>query len=566
MRSSVRLGLFISSSLFATLHLQQSGGAQPRRYYHTLPISYADAAAPTGSTSPSRQVKRIKGRLSTPLWAGLASPWHTTFRIRLLLSTSLFVVLYIYSTTYLLHPVYQVTSTDMTQTIAQSPPQQPELGPAWHKPMTEKSGLSSEARPNGYDLIEDGEQAVDGDGYVRQEKAGLANGHASTADAGLMHGGDPEKTVAQHSQPSPTSLTSPAPYTQPTALNDQPTDPSTAHHTTAGAQSTAQPTQTQQSTAARATPKHNAQAGPSRHILSSYIASNPSHTVKRAINSQFPKANPLIRLARRFKVKHSVIKGMTDKEWKRYNAQGAELRRKAGWKMEDEEEGTPVGELFWKVSTRSPRGPRTVLAEDPSDVEADKQMYLSLMPTLERDPLSGLTSPDLLGSTGTIPLTIISLIPDIMRHYHDVIIRAKKEVFLATNYWQPSNSVQTITNSLKELSELVIKENRPKIVVKIMYDRGSFEQLWNSHAPVSSDKWASIDLPKKEDVPGLDLQVIVSSSCFILAARSGSMELIDQNFHRVLLGTFHAKFLIVDRKVALINSNNIQGELDPLAR
>lgn len=33
-----------------------------------------------------------------------------------------------------------------------------------------------------------------------------------------------------------------------------------------------------------------------------------------------------------------------------------------------------------------------------------------------------------------------------------------------------------------------------------------------------------------------------------------------QNFHRVLLGTFHAKFLVVDRKVALLNSNNIQGE------
>lgn len=32
-----------------------------------------------------------------------------------------------------------------------------------------------------------------------------------------------------------------------------------------------------------------------------------------------------------------------------------------------------------------------------------------------------------------------------------------------------------------------------------------------------------------------------------------------QNFHRVLLGTFHAKFLVVDRKVALLNSNNIQG-------
>jgi hypothetical protein len=70
------------------------------------------------------------------------------------------------------------------------------------------------------------------------------------------------------------------------------------------------------------------------------------------MHAQFPKPNPVIRLARRFKVEHSVIKGMTEKEWKRYNAQGAELRRKAGWKMEPGEEGTPVGELFWKVCPR----------------------------------------------------------------------------------------------------------------------------------------------------------------------------------------------------------------------
>lgn len=63
-------------------------------------------------------------------------------------------------------------------------------------------------------------------------------------------------------------------------------------------------------------------------------------------------------------------------------------------------------------------------------------MYMSLLPTLERDPLSGLVPPDLLGSTTTMPLSVISLIPDIMQHYHDVIIRAEKEVFLATNYWQ----------------------------------------------------------------------------------------------------------------------------------
>ena len=63
-------------------------------------------------------------------------------------------------------------------------------------------------------------------------------------------------------------------------------------------------------------------------------------------------------------------------------------------------------------------------------------MYLSIMPTLKRDRLSGLVPPDLIGSTTTVPLTIISLIPDIMQHYRDVIIRARKEVFLATNYWQ----------------------------------------------------------------------------------------------------------------------------------
>jgi hypothetical protein len=77
-----------------------------------------------------------------------------------------------------------------------------------------------------------------------------------------------------------------------------------------------------------------------------------------------------------------------------------------------------------------------------------------------------------------------------------------------------------------------------------MYDRGSWEQLWNSHAPVAPEKWATIDLPTQTEVPGIDLEVI--------------------NFHRVLLGTFHAKFLVVDRKVALLNSNNIQGELSLL--
>ena len=34
------------------------------------------------------------------------------------------------------------------------------------------------------------------------------------------------------------------------------------------------------------------------------------------------------------------------------------------------------------------------------------------------------------------------------------------------------------------------------------------------------------------------------------------------NFHRPLLGTFHAKYLIVDRCVACLNGNNVQDRLN----
>ncbi|ORY26303.1 hypothetical protein BCR39DRAFT_541162 [Naematelia encephala] len=249
-------------------------------------------------------------------------------------------------------------------------------------------------------------------------------------------------------------------------------------------------------------------------LISNHLEAYPHHSAGRAINTLFPKPHPIIRLLKRFAVKHSVISGLSEKEEKHWQTEGTLLRKKAGWKLEGEEgDGTVISELFWK-------------------------MYLSLMPTLQRDPLSGLVPPDLLGSTSTMPLTIISLIPDIMQHYHDVIIRARKEVFLATNYWQPSNSVNTISGSLRQLSDLVLKEKRERVVVKIIYDRGAWSQFLNAHAPVQTDGWSPLDIPTPDEIKGLHLEVV--------------------NYHRMLLGTFHAKFLIVDRKVALINSNNIQ--------
>lgn len=47
-----------------------------------------------------------------------------------------------------------------------------------------------------------------------------------------------------------------------------------------------------------------------------------------------------------------------------------------------------------------------------------------------------------------------------------------------------------------------------------------------------------VQLPPAHEIPNVDLQVI--------------------NFHRPVFGTFHAKFTVIDRRVALLQSSNIQ--------
>lgn len=43
-----------------------------------------------------------------------------------------------------------------------------------------------------------------------------------------------------------------------------------------------------------------------------------------------------------------------------------------------------------------------------------------------------------------------------------------------------------------------------------MYDRGSWEQIWNAHAPVKPEEYAPLELPTHEEVQGLELEVVVS--------------------------------------------------------
>ncbi|KAL7424757.1 hypothetical protein Q5752_000441 [Cryptotrichosporon argae] len=171
-------------------------------------------------------------------------------------------------------------------------------------------------------------------------------------------------------------------------------------------------------------------------------------------------------------------------------------------------------------------------------------LYAQALRALDSNPLNGLVSPPLMGASGVTPLTIISVIPDIIQHHADLIVRAEHEVFLATNFWEASGAAQTIVDALKELSRRVVEGKRDKVVVKLMYDRGNPAQVVSPHQAVAPKTYTGdrVKLPAPEEIPGLHLQV--------------------QNYHVPPVGTFHSKFMVVDRKIAILNSNNIQDRVN----
>lgn len=165
------------------------------------------------------------------------------------------------------------------------------------------------------------------------------------------------------------------------------------------------------------------------------------------------------------------------------------------------------------------------------------KLFHNVLCTLKRDPSVGCVSPSLIGTSGVIPLTIISTIPDIMQHYYHCIVHAQREVLLATNYWEKSVSVSIIVKALRELNERAKNDGR-SVVVKIMIDHPTKDNLRHFHSILPPEKWSDYDIPLPDEIPNLSLEV--------------------NNYHRMIMGTFHAKFMIIDRHLALLNSNNIQ--------
>ncbi|OJJ47235.1 hypothetical protein ASPZODRAFT_151760 [Penicilliopsis zonata CBS 506.65] len=167
------------------------------------------------------------------------------------------------------------------------------------------------------------------------------------------------------------------------------------------------------------------------------------------------------------------------------------------------------------------------------------EIYRDALSTLEKHPMAGVVSPPLMGSRGVVPLTIVAPLPDLCRHLANCFARAEKEVFLATNFWIHSDASTLVTNSFRELSKRA-GERGEKVVVKVLYDRGDPRQVLENHLEVDVKTYVSekVQLPAPEEIPNIDLQVV--------------------NYHRPVFGTFHTKFVVVDRRVALLQSSNIQ--------
>lgn len=137
------------------------------------------------------------------------------------------------------------------------------------------------------------------------------------------------------------------------------------------------------------------------------------------------------------------------------------------------------------------------------------QIYHDILLTLEKDPWAAVVSPPLLGSTGVVQLSIISVIPDIIQHYCDCIVQAQDELILATNYWESSNSAGLISDAFRELSKRAQARGK-KVVVKMMYDRGNLKQFKENHVKVYEKEWTGkeVNLPKLEEMEGLDFELV----------------------------------------------------------
>lgn len=135
-------------------------------------------------------------------------------------------------------------------------------------------------------------------------------------------------------------------------------------------------------------------------------------------------------------------------------------------------------------------------------------------------------------TTGVVCDHLIGSLHDVIRFHCRLIENATKEILLTTSYWEGSSmSAFMIFCSLKS-----VLSRRPHVKVRIVVDNGKAKNLRYNV------RWIRKMDYKKE------LGLVLDPTWNVLA----------KSVHIPLLGTMHAKFLVVDSETVIISSNNVQ--------
>ena len=154
------------------------------------------------------------------------------------------------------------------------------------------------------------------------------------------------------------------------------------------------------------------------------------------------------------------------------------------------------------------------------------------------DALAAIDRVEQVESSGRVAELIIGNGWVTTQYITEYIVQARREVLFSTCFWANSPSLTAIHNALITLNNRARDDNR-RVTVKIMFSY-SFRQNFLSLKEVKKWKpntWEKLGLPNPATLDCLDLTVF--------------------SRFRKPFGVMHAKFVIIDRAVALLASSNI---------
>lgn len=157
----------------------------------------------------------------------------------------------------------------------------------------------------------------------------------------------------------------------------------------------------------------------------------------------------------------------------------------------------------------------------------------TLLPMRECDPT---IDAGLAVTSGVTPEFILSSLHDIVKFICRTIETAEVEILLSTSYWEgKSLSAFMIARSCRQ-----VLVRHPRVIIRIIVDNGTKENIGkkNNIREISRENW-------KQEL-GIDHRTLPSCDMRV------------KSIHVPLLGTMHAKYVVVDRKIVVLSSNNVQ--------